>query len=82
MAKEIIPHKQITSYDENGEVKDVILQYRIREDGKMSNQFFTKSVKNSLDLEQVNATLAAGKADVETKEGISVAPIKIKEIKL
>jgi hypothetical protein len=69
MAKEIIPHKLITSYDENGKIKDSILQYKIREDGVVKNQFFTMSVKNGLD-EKVNTVLLSAKVHAEKGEKI------------
>jgi hypothetical protein len=67
--REIIPHKLIVSYDDKGEIKDAILQYRIKEDGVIKNQFYTMAVKDGMST-GINNILSAAKSHAERGERI------------
>ena len=57
MAREVVPSKVIVTVDEKGEVSKAIVQYRIRDNGKLSREFFTMSVKGGIDIAGVTKTV-------------------------
>lgn len=48
MAKEIVPHKLVVTYNEDGTVHSALLQYRVRVDGKVGRQFETMTVTDGV----------------------------------
>jgi hypothetical protein len=67
--KEIIPNKLIVSYDEEGCIKDAILQYKIKEDGVTKNQFYTMTVKDGI-KDIIGNVLNSAKSHAEKGEKI------------
>ncbi|MDD4980707.1 MAG: hypothetical protein PHC54_05515 [Candidatus Omnitrophica bacterium] len=71
MAKEIIPYRLVVTYNDEGSVKSSILQYRIREDGKMDERkFYTMSVNNGIEPAKLQSISAASISHVEKGEKI------------
>lgn len=68
--KEIIPHKLVISYNDKGEIKESILQYRLQIDGATKNEFFTISVKDGI-KNTINPILADAKNHAKKGEKIS-----------
>lgn len=62
----------IITLNEDGSFKDGIMQYRIREDGKLDERkFYTTSIKSGLDTEKMNTHLLTAKIHVKKGAGIS-----------
>jgi hypothetical protein len=53
MTKEIIPHKLITVLDEVGNVKESVIQYRLKIDGILQSKFNTISISSNQELDSV-----------------------------
>ena len=55
--KEIIPTKKIITLDDEGEFKNAVVQYRVREDGKLGRDFKTISVSEGVGLEKITQVI-------------------------
>lgn len=71
MAKNIIPIKQVISYDKDGKIKSNIMIYKIEIDGVTSNRIYTMNVTDGLKTEDTAKILTDSKAHVELGEGIT-----------
>ena len=71
MAKEIVPHKLIISYKEDGSIDKSILLYRLREDGVLdSKKFLSVNVSNGIDIALLLELATKSKEHAEKGERI------------
>ena len=71
MAKEIIPLKLIVDLNEDGTVKDGILQYQLRELGVTSKRnFYTIGIKSGIQIPDLEKIISDSKTHAEKGEKI------------
>lgn len=68
--KKIIPNKLIIKFNDDEEVVDAVLQYRLSDGGKTENKFFTMAVHPAFDKDVLKNILSTAKQHTATGEGI------------
>lgn len=73
MAKELIPHKMVVTYDDKGAYKNSTMLYRVRVDGLMDERkFYTLDVTKQIDAASIAKVLTDSKLHAESAEKISI----------
>jgi hypothetical protein len=70
---DIIPVKLIITYKKDGTIKSQVLQYRIRENGKVKGEFRTMDVKDGIGELETQSILTAAIIHARIGEKIDVA---------
>lgn len=70
MAKTLIPQKGIILIDNDGNITEVLLQYKLNTDGVIPRDVRTISVKSALDQSSLDALAQAAIASAKQSEGI------------
>jgi hypothetical protein len=72
MPKQIIPHKILISFKEDGTFKDGILIYQILDDkGKLSTQYNTIQINSEISVPIINGIIQKSKLFTEKAENIT-----------
>jgi hypothetical protein len=70
MAKKLIPHKIVVSFNPDGTADKATLQYRVMVDGVLSNRYNTIAVKTGITLASLNLVLGESRLQAEVSEKI------------
>lgn len=71
MAKKIIPHKLVVSFDETGKFAQALLMYQIKENtGNLLQKYHTISVDSKINVPVINGILQDAISCAKKQEGI------------